>query len=660
MYAVSAKYMCNGFYSDVSEVCLKFLLSCKLIFTRGLYGLKGCYTLLFFFCAMHQLSAGGVVASIQKGVYDASVLLPQDIATLEGEWVFVPGHFVSPKEDFSKFKRYENISTSWAFYNEAEEDRGYATYALKITGLSPEVTYAIKSSECFSACTAYVDGVEFLKYGRIGKSKEEEEAHLDAIFAILPVLKKRNIVLVFHISNFHNTYSAFSKPIKFGLYSTLDKEKNTDTIRFTLLSGYLMILAAFFISLYIFYVRSRLSVYFGLLCANFALRICCYDEFLINSIFPFVSYDAVFKIGYATFTIPVLLITFFLQRLFRMTRKSVLFFLVFPLVCYLTINIFAPTYISSYLLVMAQVYAVFVSAYDVILVIIKSVKKNRIALFFLFGLLLFFGVAIYDILVANQIIEGKFIAHFGVLAMLIPMSIIVLQSFKISSDRLRNVTSNIEGMNASLSRFLPDEFAKVLGKNHTEIKLGDNALKEMYIAFIHLNICNNIFDEISREKALRSYNLALSYINPIIEYHHGFIDKYMPEGLMVLFEDKVENVLNCMLQIHLVVQQKNMERALRGEEEFVISTGVHYGKVMIGTIGEEKRMDSTVISDVVNVAARLHSYALSEGISIVASQIVKDNFEDDIRDKPISFYYKGRVKLKGKTEEVEVYEVIRE
>lgn len=598
--------------------------------------------------------------SVYKGIYDASGLLNDEIVTLEGEWVFVPQHFVNPKEDFSKFKRYENINSTWTSYKEKESDLGYATYSVKITGLVPDATYAIKTSECFSACTGYVNGIQFFTVGKVGKSKEEEKPCLDATFALLPPLKARNVVLVFHISNFHNTYSAFSKPIKFGLYSTLREEKNRETIRFTILAGHLIILAAFFISLYIFYTRSRLSLYFGLLCANFGVRVCCYDEFLINSIFPFLSYDAVFKIGYATFTLPLLLVTFFLQRLFRMTRKVVLILLISPFVCYFIINVFASTYLSSFLLVYAQMYAIFLGLYNVILVVIKSIKKNRIALIFLFGMLLFFATAIYDILIANRIIEGKFIAHFGVLALLIPMSILVLQSFKSFSDRLSLVTNDIEGMNASLSRFLPDEFTNFLQKNHREIKLGDNVLKEMYIAFIHLNICNNIVDEISREKALASYNLALSYINPIIEYHHGFVDKYMPEDLMILFEDNVENVLNCLLQIHLVTQQKNMERALRGEEEFVISTGVHYGKVMIGTIGEQSRMDNTVISDAVNIAARLRSYALAENISIVASQIVKDNFEDDIREKPISFYYKGRVKLKGKTEEVEVYEVIRE
>lgn len=647
--------MFGRFRSAFSSLSYKFLSLCKRF--REASCILAVFSYIVFASSLYAYEG---VATISKGVYDASGLMSEDIVTLEGEWVFVPDHFIDPKEDFSKFKRYENISTSWASYGEKEAERGYATYALKITGLLPNVSYAIKSSECISACVAYVDGVEFFSAGKVGKSIEEEVPCLDATFAILPAVERRNIVLVFHISNFHNTYSAFSKPIKFGLYSTLKEEKNEATIRFTILVGHLMILSAFFISLYIFYTRSRLSLYFGLLCANFGVRVCCYDEFLINSIFPFLGYDAVFKIGYVTFTLPLLLVTFFLQRLFRMAKKAVLACLIAPVLCYLAINIFASTYLSSVLLMYAQMYAVFIGVYNVLVVVIKSIKKNRIALFFLLGLLVFFGMAMYDILVSNRVIEGKFIAHFGVLAMLIPMSIIVLQSFKSSSERLSLVASNIEGMNASLSRFLPDEFTQFLGKNHRQIKLGDNVLKEMYIAFVHLDICNNISDDIAREKALRTYNLALSYINPIIEYHHGFVDKYMPEGLMILFEDNVENVLDCMLQIHLVVQQKNLERALRGEDEFVISIGVHYGKVMIGTIGEERRMDSTVISDAVNIASRLHSYALAEKIPVVASQIVKDNFEDDIRDRPLSFYYKGRVKLKGKTEEVEVYEVIRE
>ncbi len=598
--------------------------------------------------------------AVSKGMYDATLLEEGDSVVLEGEWIFVPSHFVNPTEDFSRFKRYEKINASWDTYKEKEENLGYATYALKITGLNPEKVYALKTAECLSACTAFLNGEDFFHLGHIGKTKEEEVPALDASLMVFPTRGKRNVTLVFHVSNFHNFYSSFTKPLKFGLYSTIKAEKYKESARFTFIVGVLFLLAAFFISLYLFYSREKLALYFGFICATFAVRTCCYDEFLINSIFPALSFNAIFKTGYITLTLAILLLSIFIQKLFRMTKKWLLFMLFTPGFVYLAINIFATPYVSSKYLVPAQLYVLSLGVYDVALVCIKAIKKNRAAYLFLFGLFLFLFVAIRDVLVSNRIIEGQFIAQYGVFGLLLPMSIIVLRSFKISSDRLSTATDDIEEINVALSRFLPDEFTHFLKKNHTEIKLGDNTVEELYVCFIYIDICKSIGEKKEREEALKTYNEALSYINPIIEYHNGFVDKYLPEGLMILFEENAENVIKCMLQITLLVQRENIERSLRGEEELVFACGIHYGRVMIGTIGEEERMDNTVVSDAVNVASRLQSYALKQKLSVVASKVVKDNFEDDISEDYFNFRYKGRVQLKGKTEEIEVYEVIRE
>ena len=81
---------------------------------------------------------------------------------------------------------------------------------------------------------------------------------------------------------------------------------------------------------------------------------------------------------------------------------------------------------------------------------------------------------------------------------------------------------------------------------------------------------------------------------------------------------------------------------------------------MIGTIGEEERMDSTVISDAVNVASRLHFYALQQKVSIFVSDVVKNNFQKEDTGKNIIFCYKGKVQFRGKDETIDIYEVDKE
>ena len=223
-----------------------------------------------------------------------------------------------------------------------------------------------------------------------------------------------------------------------------------------------------------------------------------------------------------------------------------------------------------------------------------------------------------------------------------------------------SITEDIKETNNALARFLPNEFMSFLNKKHVDVRLGDHILKEMYVVFIHIGLCKNLEYKEERYRALEIYNNALKDINPLIEAHNGFIDKYLPEGLMLLFNSSAEDVIECMLKIEELVEKENIARVLRGEEKVTFACGVHYGRLMIGTIGEEERMDSTVISDAVNVASRLHFYALQQKVSIFVSDIVKNNFKKNNKEKDINFYHKGKVQFRGKDETVDIYEVSKE
>ena len=617
------------------------------------------FTLIFIcslFLASCIKSAEPLLDTVVKGVFDAENISVGDIQVLEGEWIFIPNKFVDPLEDFGKYSRYENINTSWHKYGDGLSVYGYGTYALRIKNLSSDGVYAIKTTTVSSAFIAYLEGKEIYRSGIVGNSRKFEKLDWDAPFITLPTFGKEEVTLVFHVSNFSDNKAGFLKPIEFGFYSDLLNAKNASVLTLTILAGILLLAAAFFISLFIFYPKEKQSLYFGLLAANFCLRICCYDEFLLTTIIPGISGESLFRIGYITLPLGIMFAALFINNLFSKIKKRYWFVMLAPGILYIIINIFAPIRLSAALLQHAQIYVLLFAVYNIIVVIRAALKKDASAILFLTGFSIFLILGVRDVLIANRIIQGFFLSHIGVLVLLIPMAIVVLRNFRDSSDRVIGITKQIEATNEALAKFVPNEFMNFLRKKHVDIKLGDNILKDMYIAFIHLGVYTDLETEKDRLGLLKIYNYTLANINPIIQTHNGFIDKYLTEGLMVLFHGSADDVINCMLEIKSVVQFENMDREISKLPKIDLAVGIHYGRLMLGTIGEEERMDSTVISDVVNVASRLHFYALKKRVNIFISEVVKKNITN-LSINEVKFEYNGLVRFRGKDEPVRIYEV---
>ena len=84
--------------------------------------------------------------------------------------------------------------------------------------------------------------------------------------------------------------------------------------------------------------------------------------------------------------------------------------------------------------------------------------------------------------------------------------------------------------------------------------------------------------------------------------------------------------------------------------------GLHYGKMIIGTIGEENRLDDTVISDTVNTSSRIETVCEKLDKTIIVSQELVDRIGNA---KDFELERLEDVAVKGKEKPLQIYEVKR-
>jgi len=215
-----------------------------------------------------------------------------------------------------------------------------------------------------------------------------------------------------------------------------------------------------------------------------------------------------------------------------------------------------------------------------------------------------------------------------------------------------------ENLNKAFKRFVPHEFISFLNKKSiTEVSLGDQVQKEMTVLFSDIRSFSTLSESMTPEENFNFINSYLSRMSPIIREHNGFIDKYIGDAVMALFPSSPEDAVKAAVDMRKELQVYNRDRIEQNYEPIDMGIGIHTGSLMLGTVGESERMEGTVISGVVNLAARLESATKETGASVIISEETKKDIEPSIDLKVFNVRYLGKTKVKGKEQAISLYEI---
>ncbi len=229
------------------------------------------------------------------------------------------------------------------------------------------------------------------------------------------------------------------------------------------------------------------------------------------------------------------------------------------------------------------------------------------------------------------------------------------------SERLNETMTHLQTKREML-KFLPSHTQKMIARVLEEGKLLVELQEAREVEIVVLETDIRGFSQISEKMTpIETIHLVNDYIGiqaQKIMLNQGSIDKYMGDAVLVVFEgdQKEQRALNCAFEIQQEIAKLNAQRAKLGARHVNIGIGMSIGKVVMGNMGCDSRMEHTVIGAVVNLASRLCSAALAGEI------VVQDTLLHTLDLKQIDFYKQfgeintstEKIKAKGFSAEIEI------
>ena len=160
---------------------------------------------------------------------------------------------------------------------------------------------------------------------------------------------------------------------------------------------------------------------------------------------------------------------------------------------------------------------------------------------------------------------------------------------------------------------------------------------------------------------VESLNKYFGQMVDIIIDHNGIVDKYMGDAIMAFYGAPVQHENDSFLAVQtgldMLDELKNFNswQLEHNRPPFKIGIGVNYGSVTVGNIGSEKKMDYTVIGDMVNTASRLEGLTKIYDRPFIISGTVYDQVKDHFTCHQLDI-----VAVKGRTHDIPVYSVHRQ
>lgn len=233
-----------------------------------------------------------------------------------------------------------------------------------------------------------------------------------------------------------------------------------------------------------------------------------------------------------------------------------------------------------------------------------------------------------------------------------------IRRLEMNAKKTLNETTLHKLRTYKLSRYLTPSVWKAVNEGREDSLKTER--KRVTIFFSDIQGFSSLSEELESETITALLNQYLTEMTKIIGHYRGNIDKFMGDGMMVLFgDDHTEGLkADCVRCVSMAIEMRKKMKELQNtwfnqgiKKPLRIRMGINTGYCTVGTFGTSHYMDYTVLGTHVNLASRLES-AADAGEVLISHEtwsLVKDVIM--CRDK-------GEISVKGFSHPIKVYQVV--
>lgn len=634
--------------------------------------------------------------ALVQGVLDLSAWNPDEIPTIDiiGEAEFAWGRYAM-EDGWPETREMIPYPGAWNFSTK-HPAQGFASYRLQVK-LPKPMRISLNMPVPWSASQIFINGQMIHQEGQPGRSASDTRSSMGGAFIWTWDEPTTSVDIVMHVANHDFTLGGPLQSIRIGSPLAVQTARERDVATFLFLVGSIFIMAFYHFSVYALRRRDYTALWFGLFCLtmtgfllvgqavgilsaiipnNFRLRIQIFNLSWIASAVSFMWYCAFlfphrFSRAYAWFMSAAALVC---GGLILATPVSVFAFYTLY---------FHPIIAVGMLTIGHSVYSAFRN------------HQQSTRTFIFFACILFVG-SINDMLIMRGMIDSINVVPLCTFLFVFGQAHILAVRFSRAFKRAEESEAEVRQLNASLEakvtektvnmqrvmdemqgqrdklqevntyiaqhvlqRFLPPDLVAdlVAGKQTFNDR---PSMRDVTICFADLCSFTAATEWIGPQRVAGTLNEFLALMTQIIFEEGGTIDKFLGDGIMVIFGaprelppfEQAERSCRCALRMQEGLAQLNQKWKAEFNHEFQMRVGIHRGPALVGSFGSQLRSDFTAIGNTVNVASRVESQAKAGEILITS--MVRDYLGS------IAWEAAGSYKLKGLAGEMVLFRLLKE